>query len=448
MARQTTAQGWTSFPSQLKATAAAIGLLVVGPGIALTLLPRPRALGLERLLGHVSLLQSFPAQVNRPTPALWQQYLGVKLAHQAWVRPGLWWQFWAEHGDGQPYLAVPWAVLPAVANPQLPANSLRVDDLLVVAPDPLSRKLLGGELRTRQRRSRGLDQRCLSQLQQGQAVYWNPSGLGSLLGPLAPLLQRFQQGCLSLDLRGDQLLISGESTATEGYWMEGGAAPAVQEPLEPLDRQVLLELRGPALGIIFDGLLARQLVRQPLQERYGLDDRALALVRRTPFALQISPEAKGPYQAGLQLHLAIGRQQRAWKSILQGLRQALRDQGLIDSSPQLNSIQWRNGDGRLLGGWRLIAAGGAEPDLLLFLGPDPLVASKNLRQSPKPLVLPGPNSQGELRLRPAALAELGLLPKDLPGAVQRSLQLDLAAGGAPTQPLSQLVGRLRWDRLR
>ncbi|MCP9774477.1 hypothetical protein [Cyanobium sp. WAJ14-Wanaka] len=419
------------------------------PALSLSLFPRPRAQGLERLLGHASLLQSFPVQPRLATPPLWNQLLGPQLANQAWNRPGLWWQFWAEHGNGQPFLAISWAALSSQAQRQLPANSLRVDDLLVVAPDPLSQKLLGGELRTKQRRGRGLDQRCLGRLQQQQSVYWRPAGLGALLGPMAPLLQRFQQGCMSFELQGNQLLFSGESTATEGLWVDGLRASSPSNSSQPLDAKVLLEMGGPGLGILLDGLLNRQLVRQPLQDRYGIGASQLAVIRKTPFVLQLRPVAKGPFQAALQLHLAVGNQRRAWAEILQGLRQPLLAQGLSDGpavpsapaatirSTALPAAQWRNGDGVLLGGWRWLVQAGRDPELLVFLGPD--------QAGPDPA---GSYTQTELRLRPAALARLNLLPPDLPGAVQRSVQLELAAGGVPSQPLSQLSGRLQWDRLR
>ena len=45
-------------------------LLLLLPAGLLLRSPRPRAEGLERLLGQAALLQSFPAAPERPVPAL------------------------------------------------------------------------------------------------------------------------------------------------------------------------------------------------------------------------------------------------------------------------------------------------------------------------------------------------------------------------------------------
>lgn len=445
-------------PRQLKVTAALVAGLVSLPALLLLVFPRGRAAGLERLLSQVSLLQAFPAAPRLAVPEIWQQRLGPSLAQQVWGHQRLWWQFWAEHGGGGAYLALPMAALPESARTRLPANSLQVDDLLVLAPDPLSLRLLDGELRLRQRQSRGLDQRCLRRLQQEQAVYWNGAGLGAMAGPMAPLLQHVQQGCLTLAVEGDQLALSGEATATPGYL--AGPQQRGDLPLPaPLGPSQLLEWRGPSLDPLLSALLARQLIRDPLAQRYGVGDSQLALLRQTPFVLSLRSLAKGPFQAGLTLQLAVGTHQRQWSQVLMGWRQPLLDQGLNEGPPalqrpaaaigssQLPTARWSREDGQVVGGWRWLQQGSGGPQLLLYLGPEPSSTSVSLPTAGSPSArTPSASSPMQLRLRPRELAALSLLPPELPQPVQRASQLAFTASGQPRQPLSQLRGVLRWDR--
>lgn len=434
---------------RLKTTAVTVALLLVAPGLTLLVWPRPQAQGLERLLSHVSLLQSFPAAARLPVPALWQQRLGPVLAARAWSRQRLWWQFWAEHGDGAAYLALPLASLPQQVQSHPPANSLKVDDLLVMAPDPLSQRLMVEELQPKQRQSRGLDQRCLRRLQREQAVYWSPAGLGALTGPVAPLLQRFQQGCLSLNVQGDQLALAGEATATLGYLAKpppGGDLDLGQ----PLPASSLLELRAPELDVLLAGLLSRQLIRDPLMARYGLGGSQLAALRQTPFVLTLRPLPQGPFQAGLTLQLAVGRQRHLWVQMLQGWRQPLIDQGFSDGGPALQppaaaaqaalfpSVRWSRDDGQVVGGWRWQSQPSGDLQLLLFIGPEPNKQWQGLAA--------GPQGSARLRLRPRDLAALGLLPAELPQPAQRASQLAFSATSQPRQPLSLVKGVLQWDR--
>ena len=456
-----TKRAWQSL--ELRATAGLVAALVLLPAVVLFLIPRPRAQGLERLLSQVALIQSFPSQGRLGAPPLWQQRLGPSLAGQVWNRQHLWWQFWAEHGDGAAYLAFPWASLPEPYRQVLPPNSLRVDDLLVVAPDPLSQRLLRDELKLKQRQGQGLLQRCRQRLEQDQAVYWSPAGLGALVGAIAPLLQHVQQGCLSLGLRGESLLLSGEASATQGY-LGGAQAGEAQPPLAPLGPSVLLELRGPELDPLLEGLLSRQLIRDPLAARYGIAQPQLALIRQTPFLLRLNRLPKGPFQAGLELRLAVGSNQRQWAALLQGLRPALVAQGMVDGTPSLQSptgavgsakfpaAQWSRDDGQVVGGWRWLREPGGAPQVLLFLGPDPSgpKADAGLKADSAAKTDWAPAGKGlvRLRLRPKDLAGLGLLPPDLPKPVQTASQLAIDASIKRREPLSQLGGYLQWGRFR
>lgn len=421
------------FPAALTATVTA--LLVVAPGFWLIRHPRPEAQGLERILSVSALLQSFPADPRRPPPGLWVQRLGPESSRRLWrLQRGNWWQLWGRHGDAGLYLVLRADSFKAAAV-ELPVGSLRVDDLVVVAPDPLAAGLLKEPLALKQRQPRGLEQRCISQLRSQQVVYWTDTALGQMLGPLSSLLQSFQQGCLQLGGQGATLTWQGETSSTPGLVSRQPAPLAAIQPQAPLAENLLLEVRGERLDLLLADLLDRQMIRQPLASRYGIGDRQLALLRRTPFLLRLKPQAKGPFQASLELQLAVGPQRSRWAELLAPLRKALLDQGLGESSPQIRAASspsvlptssWQRDDGSVVGGWRWLSpAPSRQPQLLFFLGPEPARAGDS---SPWPDASLQEGVALNLRIRPAALAALGLLPAELPLLVRRSEQLNLFSG--------------------
>ena len=481
-------RGWRRPP--LPITTTVIALLLLGPATALFRLPRPQAEGLDQLMDTASLLQSFAASPQRPTPALWLERMGKPLADRLWKqqrRP--WWQFWGPHADGAPYLALPAASLPALpANAPLPAGALRVGDLVVFSPDPLSRQLLVDRLRPGKRPSRGLQRRCQRLIQQEQAVYWSPSALGVIVGPLAPMLQPYQAGCLSLALLNQGLGWQGEAAAVDGVLAAPDAAPApvADESFEPLPNDQLLEIRGGSLDPLLQGLLARQLIRDPLARRYGITADRLTLLRDAPFRLRLRPRTSGPYQASLELQLIATRGRAAWLPVLAGVSKALREQGLKEGSeppaaakpapeagtpapppgardplptpakpaaPEpaatspVDGATWRREDGVVVGGWRWIPGTGKEAQLLLFLGPVP----PSLPPIPPGAAERPPAGEVLLRVRPRALDALGLLPVEMPALVRRADQLatrarPLPGVQGPSQPISRLTGALQVSR--
>jgi hypothetical protein len=461
----------------LTITTATVLLLLLLPSLALWRWPRPRAQGLEQLLASASLLQSFPASPQRPVPALWRERLGEAQASRLWrEQRRTWWQFWGPHADGGAYLAVQ---APAGDAPQrpLPANALRVGNLLVVAPDALSRRLLRDQVRPEQRAGRGLYSLCLPRVERPQGVFWNPSGLGVLVGTVAPLLEAYQEGCLSLSVDPAGLRWQGEAAQRVAAGGIASAATDREAPppsRPPLPADLLLELQGSSLEQLFAGLLSRQLIRDPLAARYGIDTAGLALLRRSPFRLRLQPLASGPFQASLQLQVAVGKDRQGWRQLLVGLARALQAQGLQDVSatpgsalvPSPGAIPtpepggtlrareanwrreatWRREDGVVLGGWRWIGEAGPAPQLLLFLGPVP--------SRTQPLATTGEQAPGSgelwLRVRPQGLDLLGLLPEQMPDLVRRADQLWLEAAPAERTStgngLSLLTGRLRVRR--
>lgn len=433
----------------LRCTVLATAALLLIPALALRRQPRLRAEGLGRLLPHASLLQSFPAAPERTPPLLWQQRLPDDLLQPLWQQQRqLWWQFWGHDGVGGAYLvmATPRAILSGAIAP--PPHSLQLDGLLVVAANPVAEDLLRDQLGQTTAVQQGLQQRCLMELEQRQAAYWSAEGLGAMAGPISPLLQPFQEGCVALRLDGGALLFAGEAAATGGLLADAGEPVRDTDLPPPLEDALLLQLRGQSLQPVLRGLLGRQLIRQPLVSAYGFSEADLNLLQQSPFLLKLRPHDQGPFQAGLELVLAPQGERQAWQQLLQGLGERLMDRGMdaVGGSEEDGS-RWRDPSGRVVGGWRWLDAGGDQMLLQLYLGPPPppfdpvaagLVSAADWR------ALPGLR----LQARPAALAALDLLPPRLPLPLQQSPQLLLLTGapdpqaGGPSGGPSRLLGRL------
>jgi hypothetical protein len=326
---------------------------------------------------------------------------------------------------------------------------MRIDDLVVLAPDALSLRLLQDRLLPRQRRSLGLQGRCAERLRREQAVFWDPTALAVMVGPLAPLLQQYQEGCLVLAIDPLGLRWQGEAASVEGLLLPLPPQPAIGDvPLQPpLPADRLLEIEGGSLAPLLRGLLSRQLIRDPLGSVYDLDPKRQELLGRSPFRLRLRPLAKGPFQAGLELELDLGSERQAWKALLNDLAESLRKQKLREA-PQPKSertVHWMREDGTVVGGWRWLQSPDGSARVLFFLGSPPPLS--------KPMgwetVRPG-RQELRLRARPAALASLGLLPPLLPPVVRQSQQIWIEAvppaGVEAGQLVSLLTGRLQVRR--
>ncbi len=495
--------GWTTalaaFPRPpLPWTSSLIVLLIAVPGLALWRWPRPRAEGLEQLMASASLVQSFPASPGRRLPELWRQRLGEGVGDALWrrqTRP--WWQIWGPEGQGAPFLVLQASGWPPQLSKPLPPQVLRLGDLMLVAPDPLSRQSLADTLRPQQRRSRGLHSRCLERLSVDQAVFWNPSALGAMVGPLAPLMQRFQEGCLTLSLEARGLRWQGEATSVDGVLaqLDTEVPPVAPDAAAlPLPADELLQIQGGSLQDLLEGLLSRQLIREPLALRYGLDSERLRGLRFAPFRLRLRPQPQGPFQASLELQVRLRQPPQTWLPVLQRLAQSLREQGFEEipfalaavvpstpipstktttsapipapqapapvavapggtraqqvppqaqpgpKSPPVNplAMAWRRSDGAVVGGWRWMAAPrGQDAEVLFFLGPAPAQVRLMPTQA-----FPRERSL-QLRARPQALDQLGLLPPEMPAVLRGSDQL-----WTQTEPLTARTVFVPVSRLR
>lgn len=428
---------WPPRLGPLPITSAVIALLVLAPASQLHRFPRSNAEGLERVVAMATLVQSFQSTDVRPVPLLWQERLGAEPAARLWARQrGPWWQFWGREGSA--HLVVPARLFGPQASMALPEGALRVDDLVVIAPDPLSEQTLQQQLTRTSRPPRGLEQRCVNLLRTRQAVVWTKLALAQISGDLAPLLQGFQQGCLTVSAEADGLYWQGEASAKPDSVV--AASPQPPEPArsrEPLPENLLLEVAGARLDQLLEALLSNAVIRRPLMDRYGLDQTALERLKGTPFLLRLRPQSKGPFLASLELQLAVGEDRSGWTGWLATLGQALESQGLSDQrsstgksgasavQAKLPSSLWLREDGTPLGGWRwVVPASGGAPELLFVLGAG-LPGGERF-----PAAMAPAGGGLSLRARPSALSELGLLPPDLPAVARRSSQLEMVSAPA------------------
>lgn len=417
----------------LPVSTAVSAVLVLLPALLLLCNPRRAASGLERLIPAATLLQSFRAEPAEQPPLLWRQRLGPADAQRLWLaQRRLWWQFWGPHSDAGAYL-----VLPAARSMSLPAQSVRVDDLAVIAPDPLARQLLQEQLKARRRPPRGLALRCSASLQQHPTVLWTAAAVGQMLGPLAPLAEEVEQGCLLLSGSGRILSWQGEADASEALLVK--APPPLSLPTaEPLSGNQLLDLRGERLELLLRGPLESGLLRQVLGQTYGLGPAQISRWQALPFVLRLRQLPGGPFRAGLELELqpsggSSRRPDTSLQSWLSQLSRVLQNQGLSAMTPQADLSTWSREDGTVVGGWRWLADG----RLVLFLGPVPTVVP---RQPPLG------QASWRLRMQPQTMAKVGLLPEALPPVVRRSQQLVLQGrplGRRSGERISALSGALR-----
>ncbi|MFN6134636.1 MAG: hypothetical protein ACK46L_17340 [Synechococcaceae cyanobacterium] len=481
----------------LPLTSLAILLLLAVPVWWLSRWPRPKAQGLERLMAVSSLLQSFPAMPERRLPQLWRERLGDQLGTRLWrLQRRTWWQLWGPHADGAPYLVIPDPFVarggmqlgPSADRRLIEQRGLRVGNLLVLAPDPLAQRLLRDQLLPRQRPARGLRRQCAELLVGGQVVFWTPTALGAMLGPIAPLFQRYQEGCLRLSLAPDnRVLWQGVTSSVDGLQ----AAPPRWTPPRPeqpaLEEGLLLELRGSALEPLLQGLVSRELIREPLTERYGLNRQRLERLQQSPFRLRLRPLRQGPFLAGMDLQLALSGAQADWQPVLDHIAESLAEQGLqraagdatrasdpsapsapsappssSPSTPAVNEANkspgsasktqapqpalslWTRPNGDVIGGWRWIPSRSGSSQLMLYLGSPPTTAMALAPLGERPgadLLL--------LRARPRPLAERGLLPALLPELVQQAGQLQIQASGRQGKgseaAFSLLTGQLQME---
>ncbi|WP_232199520.1 hypothetical protein [Synechococcus sp. RS9916] len=371
------------------------------------------------------LVQAFQGDPSQAPPQLWNRRLGINPASSLWKRLGraLWWQAWS--GDGQAYLVIPawlWSDQPPSG-----VSARRLDGLVVISADALNQQQLQQQLASASgaRSTAPLQAACIRKLDSSPAVYWQPEALARLSGALSPLLQQARYGCLSLRLHNESLQWQGwagrrsfAGAPSNLALMESFAMPELSSSKDP---SPLLSVQGQQLGLLFNALASREIIREPLEQYYGFAQPEREQILKAPFHLRLVPQAEGAYQAGLQLQISLPHKSQAMQRSLKVLSGRLRDQGLRVSKPSATSWIDPQGTSRqVVGGW-------------LWIAPktDESVLSVGLGLSPAATVFTGPKANPNkdltlsLSVNPRDLAERGLLSGTWPRVVRQTPRLQL-----------------------
>ena len=454
--------------------------LVVLPGTALltsqalrdrTLHPSVAPGTLQRISESMRMLQSFRVDASKPAPALWTRHFDPTTASDLWTQLDgqIWWQAWPQDGDPLLILPEPDLILPSATAPL----RRQQDGLVLVFSDLLNAVSFDQQVQPSRSLSTPLEQTCFDLLHRGSAVLWTPAALASIAGPLLPLLQQASYGCVSLELKGSVLSWSGvvgsrpfqhASTrltppdrqvdlpplrsipATTDKAPEPGSDKASEAPSPAA--APLLELSSWSSRMLLGAMLNRSLIRDGLEEDYGLPPTLQLELLDAPLLLQVNRVDKGPFQAGVQLDLQLPNKGNVVTSALNKAADRLLESGLSqreqpltdpDGRAQGRVVLWYEkekqagndnaggknqggkNDERLLGGWTWLAANAsknlpARLRLTLASAPDAVQSSQSLPMDPASL---------SASMQPLALNKLGLLGSSWPKPVRQSQRLDL-----------------------
>ncbi len=409
---------------------------------------------LSRVSGAFSLIQSFHGDSKRPAPQLWNQRLGLVRAANLWKRQGrsIWWQGWSDDGDA--YLILQDQLLPT------DTKNLRKHQVLgltFLGSDELHRQQLIQRLQRQPERPAqptSLQRRCMQRLANAPAVFWTSDALAAISGTTASLLQQGSHGCLALRLTGDTLhwggVVGDRSIALAASQPKQGwnlAVPDRQKP-ENFDQDSLLEVHGARVDLILGTLLSRQIIQQPLESQYGVNQSIRSRLALSPFSLRLQQQAKGSYRAGLQFQAPLPGGASAWVSVLDRVSNHLEERGFQrfkpaeDNAKKADAVIWkdkREGQNKIVGGWRW----------LLQPHPNPTLLSAGLASLPdtKPFyqALPASTlSALKLNARPRNLVSLGLMNGSWPALLKQADFVQVQIKPAITSPHLKASGQQTW----
>ncbi len=401
------------------------GILLTDPVQEVTGIPA----GLSRVSAAFSLIQAFQGDSGRPAPQLWNQRLGLTRAADLWRRQGrsVWWQGWSEDGDA--YLILPDHL---IADNTKNLRKHQVLGLTMLGSDELHRQQLIERLKHQPElpaQPNSLQNRCMQRLAKAPAVYWTGDALAVISGTMAPLLQQARYGCLALRLSGNKLIWGGivgdRSLAVAAVQPKKGwiiSASHRQMPSD-LDQTSLMEVHGERVDLMLGTLLNRQIIQQPLESLYGVDQSVRAELANAPFSLRLEQQEQGSYRAGLQFQAPLPGGAATWGSVLNRVSQRLKERGFqlqkpsqVKGQPGSTKIWTDNHDGksRIVGGWRWLQQSN-HPELLS--------AGLAILPEKKPFYhkIPAPDHSVLLfNARPRGLSSLGLMSGSWPALLKQA----------------------------
>ena len=408
---------------------------------------------LSRISGAFSLIQSFHGDAKRPAPKLWNQRLGLVRAGNLWKRQGrsIWWQGWSEDGDA--YLILPDQLL---ADDSKNLRKHQVLGLSLLGSDELHRQQLIQRLQRHSERPTqptSLHSRCMQRLADAPAVFWTSDALAAISGTTAPLLQQGSHGCLALRLNGNTLhwggYVGDRSIALAASQPKQGWKFSVSDRQKPsnFDQASLLEVHGARVDLILGMLLSRQIIQEPLESQYGVNQSTRSRLALSPFSLRLQQQTKGAYRAGLQFQAPLPGGAAAWATVLDRVSIRLEERGFQrshsakDKAKTADAVIWkdqRSGQDKVVGGWRWLQQPQKPP--LLSAGLASLPDAKPFYQA-----LPASsNAALKLNARPRNLMSLRLMNGAWPALLQKADSLHLQIKPAMSSPNLKASGQQAW----
>ncbi len=452
---------YRSLAQSLPVTTLGLGTVLLGGLIGVILnqpsrqdVGTPGALG--RVSGAFSLIQSFHGDAKRPAPKLWNQRLGLVRAGNLWKRQGrsIWWQGWSEDGDA--YLILPDQLLGA------DTKNLRKHQVLgltLLGSDELHRQQLIQRLQRQPERpasATSLQRRCMQRLAQAPAVFWTRDALAAISGTTAPLLQQGSHGCLALRLNGNTLhwggYVGDRSIALAAPHPKQGWNFSVSNRQKPprFEKASLLEVHGARVELMLGTLLSRQIIQEPLESQYGVNQSTRSRLSLSPFSLRLQQQAKGAYRAGLQFQAPLPGGSAAWANVLDQVSNRLEERGFQRSNPTQNSatgasaVIWndqRGGKNKIVGGWRWLQPTKKPP--LFSAGLASLPVDKPFYQA-----LPASSLAAlKLQARPRKLVSLGLMNGAWPALLKQADSLHLQIQPTTTSSNLKPPGQQAWWKI-
>ena len=183
-----------------------------------------------------------------------------------------------------------------------------------------------------------------------------------------------------------------------------------------------LLLEGEQLRALVAALTAREVVRNPLASRYGINAGDLDRLIAMPFRLRLVANPSQAFQAGVQIQLWTGGDSDAVRRWLSTLADQLRMSGWTTTPSDPIADGWlinEGGSDTPVGGWRWLQTEDQDPVLSLGLGLAPandvIPTMKGAARTP----------WFGLQASPEALDALGMLPAQTPLQIRRASSLRL-----------------------
>jgi hypothetical protein len=206
-------------------------------------------------------------------------------------------------------------------------------------------------------------------------------------------------------------------------------------------------VHGARVDLILGTLLSRQIIQEPLEDQYGVNQSIRSRLALAPFSLRLKQQAKGAYRAGLQFQAPLPGGAAAWASVLDRVSNRLEERGFErinpadDKAKKSDAVIWkdkREGQNKSVGGWLWLRH--TKKPMILSAGLASLPDTKQFYQALPSSTL----SALKLNARPRHLVSLGLMNGSWPALVKQADSLHLQIKPAINSSNLRASGQQAW----